>query len=387
MRPFPILLITVLGVTGPAAPQTPPEVTAISIPAGAPSACLAAAARGDEEAALALCREAVDGGSSEPRVLNALARAELERGDPARAEKVWRRLLQTRGWRFEWALGLAKALWRQERIREAEAVLRDAVKRDPSPAPHRELVGFLMSFSRWSDAAAAARQAVDRFPGDCSLHEALGVAEAGLGKDAVAAREIRTALKLGCPPLRWLKRGEIPHRIHRPEYRRLLDPHLLAQHLASLPEGEAVSRLRLLELVPDPAVAPMVGEAVVTSPHAQVKLAGLHLLQRMGRPAQSQWRRILDSPDIMLRKHALRMLARSDESWLLPALERHLEREKAPHNLDLTRVAVARRLARTDPSRARSLLEAVPGDSPVHPLAQAVLETLNPKTGDGHRAD
>lgn len=376
MRRFILPLAFVLAGSLPAAAQERPPATPIVIAPGDASSCVLEVARGEYEAALPTCRKAAERGSDDPRVLDALARAELERGDPARAAQVWRGLMDSRGWRWGWALGLAKALWREERPADAERVLREAVRRDPSPEPRRELVAFLLSFSRWDDAAKAAREALERFPGDCSLHEALGVAEAGLGNDAVAASEIGKALEGGCPPLRWIKRGEIPHRIHRPEYRSLLRPELLAKGLASLPEGDALEHLRLLELVPDPSLAPAVGDAILHSPSAPVRLAALHLLRRLGPKGLPQWRRILTSPDIMLRKHALRMLARSDEAWLLPVLEERLEEEKAPHNLSLVRIAVARRIAARDPGRARDLLQAVPQDDPSHPLAQELLRSM-----------
>ncbi len=339
--------------------------------------CVVATAQGEFASALEPCREAAEGGALDVHVLEAAARAELEAGDPARSEAIWRRLIDAHGWQWPWAQGLARSLWRQERTAEAEAVLRDAVERDSSPGPARELVAFLMEFSRWDDAAEAARAALRRFPGDCTLHESLGVAEAGLGEDTRAARAIRKALELGCPPLRWTKRGEIPHRIDRPEYRKLLDPRTLVAGLDALPEGEALHRLRLLELVPDPAVAPEVADAILRSRSAPVKLLGLHILQGFGKAAAPQWEAILSAPDLMLRKHALRMIVRTDEPFLVPILERRLDEEKAPHNLGLVRIALARRIAETDPGRARKLLEAIGEDDPSLPLAKEVLARIS----------
>ncbi len=376
MRRLTFLLFLVLAGSLSVSAQEAPPATPVVIAPGDPSSCVLEVARGNYEAALPACRQAVQRGAEDPRVLDALARAELERGDPARAAEVWRELMDAHGWRWHWALGLARALWRDERPADAEDVLRDAVRRDPSTEPRRQLVAFLLSFSRWEDAAKAAREALEHFPGDCSLHEALAVAEAGLGHDATAASEIEKALEGGCPSLEWIKRGEIPNRIDRPEYRPLLRPELLAKGLASLPEGEALYHLRLLELVPDPSLAPAVGDAVLHSPHAPVRLAALHLLRRLGPKGLPQWRRVLASSDIMLRKHALRMLARSDEPWLLPLLERRLVEEKAPHNLSLVRIAVARRIAASDPGRARDLLQAVPRDHPSHALAQELVHSL-----------
>ena len=348
--------------------------------------CVVAWARGETGEALAACREAAEAGVTDPRVLDVLARAELEAGDPARAEAVWRELERREGWRWPWAFGLARALWRQERTAEAEKILRDAVARDPSPGPRRELVRFLMAFSRWKDAATAAREAIERFPGDCTLHESLGVAEAGLGHDAEAARSIRKALELGCPPLRWTKEGEVPHRIERPEYRSLLDPAILARGLAALPEGEALHRLRLLELVAVSGIAPDLGDAALESSSAPVKLLAMHILLKLGDAAGPQWARILSSSDLMLRKHALRMLARRNDPALVPLLERRLREEKAPHNLSLVRIALARRIAAADPERARALLDAVPADDPSRPMAEALLAELDGDAGAGRGA-
>ncbi len=342
--------------------------------------CLVAVGREDMESALSLCRAALVRGMEEPRVMAAAARAELSAGDPARAVEIFRGLEKEHGWRWEWALGLARALWRDGRPDEAEEVLEDAVKQDPSPASYGELVAFLLSYSRWPEAAKLARDAVERFPGDCTLHEDLGVAEAGMEHDPEAAREIGEAIRLGCPPLRWTRRGMIPDRIERPEYRHLLDPGVLSGDLAALPEGDALSRLRLLGLVLGPAQAPALAKAAIESGSAPVKLMALHLLLRLGDVAAPQWRKILATGDIMLRKYALRMLSREASTGLLPVLEEHLGSEPAPHNLSLTKVAVARLLLEKGKSgRAVEMLREIPEDDPSFPLAREILE----KTGEG----
>ncbi len=373
-----LLTMTILClVPRPSLTQETPSPTPVVIEAGPASECLMATARGDMGRALAECGKAVEQGHRDPRILDALASAELQEGDPGRAAKLWRQLIEEHGWQWRWAQGLEKALWRDERPDEAERVLRDAVKRDPSPAPYRALVEFLLGFSRWQDAADIATEALRRYPDDCGLHEDLGVAEAGLEHDGKAAASIRKALALGCPALRWTRRGEIPHRIDRPEYRPLLQPAQIARGLSRLSEGDALSRLRLLQLVPDPTVAPDLGEAALHNPSPAVKLASLHLLQEIGKSAIPEWRQILSAPDLMLRKHALRMIARTDEPFFVPILEERLKKEKAPHNLSLVRIALARRIAASDPSRARTLLEAVPQDDPSHYLAAQLLEQLS----------
>jgi len=361
---------------GGMAQEHPPASTVL--PPGPASRCVLAWAQGNVTTALNACRLAVEAGNREPRVLETLAKAELEVGDPSRAEKAYRRLIETEGWQWDLADGLAQSLWRQERMPEAEKVLREAVQRDPSLGPWHELVAFLLYFSRWKDADATAREALKQFPDDCLLHEDLGVAEAGLNQDSAAAREIAVALEDGCPPLRWTRRGVIPDRIQRPEYRKLLDPEQIAEGLASLPEGDALHRLRLLELVSTPSVAPELEDAVLKAHSAPVKLAAMHLLMSFGDRAAPQWREILASPDLMLRKHALRMLAREATPGLLPVLEEHLREEPAPHNLSLTRIAVARLLLGSGQAgKARELLHMVPKDDPSYPFAEELLAKVN----------
>lgn len=337
--------------------------------------CLVASARGEMESALPLCREAVKQGAEDVRILEALAESEYHVGDPARAAELYRRLETEHGWRWTWALGLARSYWRDGSPGDAEGVLRDAVQRDPSVAPRRELVAFLLGYSRWAEAATEARAALKLFPGECSLHEDLGVAEAGLQRDGEAARQIGMALSLGCSPLRWTRRGEIPTRIHRPEYRKLLDPRVLSKDLVHLDEGDALARLKLLGLVLRPDEGPVLARTALESSSAPVKLACLHLLVRLGGSVADQWRLVLGSEDLMLRKHALRMLAREADPGLLPVLEEHLDVERAPHNLSLTRVAVARLLIDAGQGdRALTLLQEIPADDPGWPMAKELLD-------------
>jgi tetratricopeptide (TPR) repeat protein len=356
-------------------------------PPAAVAGCADLVAAGELAQALAPCRAEHAADPASPDLTRMLALAEFSEGDAERAAQLWGSLLESEGWSFEDAHDQAMALWRAGDVEAAERVIRSNLERQPSAVAHRDLIEFLMGFERWQEAAAAAAAATELFPSSCDLLEHHGVAEATLGNDERAAALLAKAIEAGCPRYRWTGRGVLPERLGQAEYRRLLDPELLADGLRELDDQVCLDQLRLLRLVMTPEQAPAVTREVLLRTNAKVRLIGLGLLADLGAAALESFKQLLADDDFILRKYTLRRIRELDDPAFRPLLEAHLEREKLPGNRALTSLALAELLlAQGDAGRAEELLLGIPEDDALHPVALVRLADHAEADGDLARA-
>jgi hypothetical protein len=209
------------------------------------------------------------------------------------------------------------------------------------------------------------------------------VAEAGLGQDAKAVELIGRAVAAGCPRYRWATRGVLASRFGTPPYRPLLKPTELVQGLGDLDDRECLQRLRLLQPVLTPEVAPALTDQVLKRRDSEVRLAGLGLLSQLGSRALGSFRRLLASDDFILRKRTLREIRELHDPAFLPLLEQHLKQEPLPLTRSLNALALGELLLDTDrAAEGEKLLLDIPGEDPLHAVARLVLAERAEKRGD-----
>jgi tetratricopeptide (TPR) repeat protein len=314
------------------------------------ASCEELVAMGEQEYALVVCRDELGEGSEDVVAIRRLADLEFRYGEPERSAELWARVIELEGWSEEAASGRAMALWRAGHREEAEALMRDNVTRGGGQPAYSDLIAFLLSFNRWSEAAELAEKALVAYPDTCGYAELWGVAEAGAGNDAHAAELFGKAVAKGCPLYRWAT---------------LLDPVKLASGLDELDDRECEQRLQLLRSVVTPGVAPQITDEVLHRDKLEIRFEGIGLLSELGSPVMDSWKRLLADDDFVLRKYALRRIRELHDPAFIPLLEEHLESEPSRRNLDLTKLTLADLLlVRGDVSRAEALVREIPSRQP-----------------------
>ncbi len=345
--------------------------------------CADALQNGPIHLALKICRQEHQQQPDSLQTMRLLARAEFSDGDAGPAVLLWRTLLKQEGWSAELAHELAMALWRAGKVDEAEAQLRDALARNPTSAAYEDLISFLMGFSRWQDAVEVARAAAEQLPQVCSFFESWGIAEAGLGHDEKAVSLIEKAQQLGCPAFHWAWRGTIQRRLEtQPVYQRLLKPSSLVAGLDQLNDDAMLRRLRLLRLTMTAEIAPSLVPLLRSRKEPELSFAALGLLMQVGAEAMPVWQELLSSKDFVLRKRTLRRIQELADPSFLPLLLQHLEQEELPGNRYLTKLSAGNLLLQgNEPWRGKKLLESIPEDSYLFPVANARLAEWAEKSG------
>lgn len=380
LRAVVAVMILVLLATAPASAAEDEAAEALS--------CAAARASGEPWQALEACQAELAERPDDVELMTIVAELEYDEGEPETAVALWRRIEQRQGWSLATARRLGTALWRAGQFDAAEATLRDAVARGGSPEAAADLVQLLLDLSRWDDATTAATAAITADPDLCQLYELRGLAAAGADDHAAAAADFARAVQHGCPPYRWATLGIVPEHLDAPPYRQLLDAKALTADLAAVDDHECELRLRLLEQVLTPAVAPAITDAVVGRTTLEVRYAGLGLLEQLGAKALPSWQRLLANDDFILRKLALRRIREQRDPVFAPLLEHHLEAgADTPGNLSLTRLALAELdLDAGDIAHATSLLDAIPVADTLYAIGRVDLADHAEADGDAAAA-
>lgn len=366
---IPLALALLLGTAAPA-PVEPDTATK----------CSGEVAAGRFDAALTSCRVAIVG-STDRSLLAAAARAEFEAGDAGRAATILEGLL-AREWDVETARDRAMALWRAGRLPEAETALGGILQRRESLRARGDLHRLLLSLDRYEEAARTAREAARRYPASCEPGEWTGAADAALGRHREAAAAFSTAVSKGCPPFRWAGLTVVPREIGRAEYRALLDGRRLLAGIGALPEPEVLERLKLLSLVFRPAFAREVAALVERRAEHSIRLAAVGLLGLAGSEAKEAFQALLTSESFVVRKLALRQIRELGLPAFRPLLEAHLTSEETPGNRALTAVALASLLGDSEADRRVVLLQSVPEEDELRPLALRQLAEIRARRGD-----
>jgi hypothetical protein len=345
--------------------------------------CAELIAAGEDLAALSACREEREYDPDSPELMRRLARLEFEVGDPYRSARLWQEIIDREGWSYEAEHARALATWRAGAPLEAETIMRQTLERSPTADSHRDLIDYLLDFSRCAEAAELAARAAEGFPSDCWFLESWGVAEACQEHDAKAAEVLAKAVAAGCPRYRWTRRGLLPSRLVRAEYRPLLQPHELVEGLRQLDDVDCQARFELLTHVMTPEVVPQVTDEVLERTRASLRFTGLGLLSQVGGRALPAWKRLLASDDFILRKHTLRRIREMDDPTFIPLVEKHLEQESLPKNRNLTRFVLGDLLLTAGESaRGQALLEEIPDDDLLYPVARLQLSERAEERGD-----
>lgn len=341
-----------------------------------------ALAEADDPLAVAACRDALSAQPGNVELQETLAAVEHRHGDPEHALTLWQSLLESKGWLAERARGEAMALWRTGRTAQAEAALRELVRRDPSVAAREDLIRFLLSFDRAEEAASEAESAAVVFPDRCEIQELWGEALSARADHAGAASHFSLAVELGCPPFRWTAMGTVPQNLDGPAYLALLRPNELVAGLQDLEESQVLRRFELLRHVMVSEAAPAVADQILGRRSPEIRLAGLGLLAAVGGTALDSWTRVLAADDLMLRKNALRRIGELRDPTFLSLLEAQLAREPLPGNRNLAALALGELLIDgIDTSRGRTLLEAIPEKDSSFPAARLGLSELAEQDG------
>jgi hypothetical protein len=327
---------------------------------GAGAECASLCAQKQFAEALEPCREAHESAPSSLDLTALLAKAEYEEGDSARSAKLWKGVLERRGWNFGDAQALALALWRSGDMKEAEAAFRGNLAREPSARAYLDLGDFLLSFNRWRELKDSCAEGRKKHPGECALAEQEAVATASLDQDEAAAALIRQAVGAGCPPYRWTEMNPILERLSRAPYRALLDPKRLAENLDGLDDTECRLRLKLLEEVATPEVAGAVGRVVLKRKDFEIVQRGLAILESTRPASMPEWKRLFAEGDFVLRKHALRSIRRLHDPAFLAILDEEAKSERAPGNRRLAALTLGELLLPTDRARAEALFASIP---------------------------
>jgi hypothetical protein len=338
-------------------------------------ACHQRVAAGEDEAALAVCREALLDDPSSPPLRRTVARLEFVAGDARRSAELYGGLLASEGWSAELALSYADALWRAGRIAAAEAALVELLRRQPTAEGHLTAARFYSAFGRWDDAARVASEGAGHSAASCELLVVWGAALAGLGDHREAAQRFAAADALpGCPPFAWVGAGELPLLLQRPEYEALLNPEALLRQLAAADEGSVLQRLELLRTRVRPVDAPALVEVALDGRSPTIQLAALGVLAELGGETAAAWRPLLASEDFVLRKQVLRQLRALADPRFAPLLADQLAREETPGNRSLVRLALGElRLAAGEVAEGRALLLAIPAGDALRPAALIAL--------------
>lgn len=378
-RPIAVLMLGALAALPAFATDDEAEVT---------MSCSEARSAGEPWQALEACREALAASPDDLELMRVVAGLEFDEGEPEAAVELWQKIQATEGWQVTTARRLAAAQWRAGEFDAAEATLRDAITRTDAPEAATDLVRLLLDRSRWDDATAAATAAIAATPDDCRLYELRGLAAAGAGDHDAAATDFGRAVEHGCPPYRWATLGVVPEHLDAAPYHRLLDPNELVAGLDRVDDDECELRLRLLEQVLTPAVAPAITDVVVGRTTLEVRYAGLGLLARLGAQVLPSWQRLLADDDFILRKLALRRIRELDDPAFAPLLEAHLEAgTDTPGNLALTRLALAQlKLDEGDVAGGAALLDEIPTDDPLYAVGRVALADRVEADGDAAAA-
>jgi len=335
------------------------------------------------ERALPLCREELNRDPESVELMRLVALAELEAGNLERAAELWQQLIEREGWQHAYAHGWAAALWRMGAMDRAEAVLRENVERTGSTLAHQSLIRFLLSAKRWGDALEAAEKASQAFPGECGFVEAQGVAEAEAGRHERAAELLAAATDKGCTADRWANYEVFAPRLLTGTYRKLLRAEDLAQGLADLDDFDCRQRMRLLQMVMSPDVAPTVTQVLLARSDIDLRLAGLALLHEVGARAMTSWERLLAEGDEDLRTLTLQRIRALRDPAFVPPLETHLAREGSREVKSLTTLALGEALITADaPERASAILESIAESEPTYAEGRLALAAAAEQRGD-----
>jgi hypothetical protein len=95
------------------------------------------------------------------------------------------------------------------------------------------------------------------------------------------------------------------------------------------------------------------------------------------------WKELVSSDDFILRKHALRRIRELHDPAFVPLLEEHLEREKLAGNRALTALTLGELfLDGEEEARGKDLLDGIPEDNILYPVARLSLAEWAEKKGD-----
>jgi hypothetical protein len=336
--------------------------------------------------ALEPCREAHQYDPSSLDLTVLLAKAEYEDGDSAQSAKLWKEVLERRGWNFADAQARALALWRSGDMKGAEAIFRETLTREPSKRAYLDLGDFLLSFNRWGELKALCAEGRKRHPDECALAELEAVATASLDQDEAAAGLLRKAVAAGCPPFRWTELNPFIERLSRAPYRALLDPKKLVENLEGLDDTGCRLRLKLLEEVPTPEVAGAVAGVLMRRKDFEIIQRSLAILEATAPASMPAWKKVFTDGDFVLRKYALRTLRHLQDPAFIPLLEEEAKRETAPGNQRLAALTLGEFLLPTDRARAEALFASIPESDSLSCSAKLALAQDAEKRGEFARS-
>jgi len=338
---------------------------------------------GKMEQALWACRDEFEASTASDPAIERMAHLEYEYGEPERAAELCSTLIDRQGWSEPLARARALAFWRAGDLVNAEELMRQTLAKTSSEMSFNDLITFLLTFSRWDEAAKTVHLANEKHPGQCGYFELGAVAEAGRSNDAEAVSLIKKAVDGGCPPYRWTTIGSFAEKKDQEPYLSLLVPTEIVDGLRQADDRECEMRFQLLRPVITPEVAPNVATEVLLRDKMEVRFEGLGLLSRLGSRAMESWKRLLDSEDFILRKYTLRRIREIGDPAFIPLVKAHTKRDETPGNAALTKLVLGELLLKAgQPTRAEKTLRSLPQDDVLFPVGLKALADDAETRGD-----